>query len=237
MPTSPKSAFRLETEWSPATSAESLSYRLTLTNLSAETFENFRLCVSGPARIDPAAIVEGGSLAERLSNHAEFAPPQGFVLAPSASWTMTARGLELSVCAIGPTARPRPMSRSRTARRVPVAVTPTRASGDNAPLKRGAEIYPVPAEAPVPISVVPWPADVAYRGAARRRRAWRSSPTGDEASAAAEAFRRSRRRPFPGRGYRPACRRGRLSRSRFRSADGFGPEAYAIRFAHDGAPA
>src|SRR5438128_1085275 len=77
MTASTRFAFRLETRWTPASNAEPMSYRLILTNLSESPVEGFRLCVSGPARIDPAASIEGGELLIRLSNHAEFAPPQG----------------------------------------------------------------------------------------------------------------------------------------------------------------
>jgi len=77
MTASTRIAFRLETRWTPAIDNEPLSYRLMLTNLSGAPVEGFRLCVSGPARIDPAATIEGGDLAVRLSNHAEFVPPEG----------------------------------------------------------------------------------------------------------------------------------------------------------------
>ena len=93
MPGPAKSAFRLETTWTPAASTESLAYSLTLTNLSGKPVAGFRLCVSGPARIDPQATIEGGALVERLSNHSEFAPPEGFELDPDGAWTVTARGL------------------------------------------------------------------------------------------------------------------------------------------------
>ena len=87
------SPFRLETFWKPAEGGDSLSYALRLTNRSDRTVSGFKLCVSGPARIDPAATIEGGALTARLSNHSEFTPPPGTELAPGASWTLTARGL------------------------------------------------------------------------------------------------------------------------------------------------
>ena len=69
-----KSAFRLETTWKPAAAAENPVYSLTLSNLSAKPVEGFRLCISGPARVDPGARVEGGTLAAQLSNHACYCP-------------------------------------------------------------------------------------------------------------------------------------------------------------------
>ena len=86
-------ALRLESFWTPASDGQALAYSLKLTNASKQALKDFRLCISGPARIDPAAAIEGATLVERLSNHAEFAPPAGFVLEPGAAWTLTARGL------------------------------------------------------------------------------------------------------------------------------------------------
>ena len=75
-------AFRLATRWIPARDGEALAYELTLANAGDRAVTGFRLCVSGPARIDPAATIEGGTLVERLSNHSEFAPPADLVLGP-----------------------------------------------------------------------------------------------------------------------------------------------------------
>ena len=158
-----KSAFRLETAWTPATSAEDLAYALTLTNLSAKPVKGFRLCISGPARVDPGARVEGGTLAAQLSNHAEFAPPDGFVLEPNSAWTVSAHGMmyNLRHWTDGANTAYLAFADGTTA---PVAVMPTRAVGDNATLKRGAEIYPVPDQAPVPVAIVPWPQSVVVSG-------------------------------------------------------------------------
>ncbi len=90
---SPRTAFHLETGWTPASKNEPLAYTLKLTNNSDKPMENFKLAVSGPARLDPAATVENGKLLTRLSNHTELAPPDGFVLKPGATWVVTARGL------------------------------------------------------------------------------------------------------------------------------------------------
>ncbi len=76
------SPFRLETFWKPAEGGDSLSYALRLTNRSDRTVSGFRLCVSGPARIDPAAVIEGGTLTARLSNHSEFTPARGSAAGP-----------------------------------------------------------------------------------------------------------------------------------------------------------
>ncbi|EJN04611.1 beta-N-acetylhexosaminidase [Phyllobacterium sp. YR531] len=155
--------FRLETHWQPATGNEPLSYSLKLTNLSSEPITGFRLCVSGPARIDPAATVEGGILVERLSNHSEFAPLDNFTLEPNASWTVKARGLSypLRHWSDGANSAYLLLEDGST---LPIPALPTRAIGDNATLKRGAEIYPVPENVDVPVAIIPWPQSVEISG-------------------------------------------------------------------------
>jgi hexosaminidase len=223
--------FRLETLWSPATDTEQAAYTLTLTNVSADPLSEFRLCVSGPSRVDPNAAFEGGSLVERLSNHAEFAPPMGFVLKPDSSWTVTAKGagIRLRHWTDGATGAYLAVADGAT---IPVAVKPTQARGDNAPLKRGAEIFPVPERAPVPISVIPWPQKVAVSGR-------RSVPVGlallakhNDAKAAAEAFADLTRSLFPVEGIVRAPAEGGFPVSLSIRSD-FGREAYAIRFVQD----
>jgi hexosaminidase len=223
----------LETSWSPASQDRSLAYELTLTNVSTEPIAGFRLCVSGPARIDPAAVIEGGALVERLSNHAEFAPPDGFVLAPAAAWKVTARSLSypLRHWTDGATTAYLVLSDGTT---VPVAVTPTRMIGDGSPPKRGAVLYEVPSPAPAPISVMPWPQEVDVSGHRATPPGLALQPAREEAAAAGEAFTNLVAALFPVEGIvRPASEGGYpvgLSR-----VDGFSPEAYAIAFAGEGA--
>jgi len=222
------SSFRLETIFTPASDAQTLAYSLTLTNLSDEPAHDFRLCVSGPARIDPAATIENGALAERLSNHAEFAPPQGFVLEPGTSWTVTARGLSypLRHWTDGATAAYVAFSDGTTA---PVAVTSTQKSGDNAELKRGAEVYAVPEVAPEPLSIIPWPQTVGVSGRLAPPAGLDLHPADAQAIAAAEAFGALVEGLFPVEGIvRPAAEGG--FPVAVSTVEGLGPEAYAIRF-------
>ena len=116
-----------------------------------------------------------------------------------------------------------PMSRLPTARTAPVAVAPTRAIGDNAPLKRGAEIYPVPDQCAgaglrraVAAAASPSPAACAVPPGST------SSAEGDEADAAAASFRRARRQPVS-RSKASCARRPRAAfRSPCRCGNGFG---------------
>ncbi|MBN9234717.1 MULTISPECIES: beta-N-acetylhexosaminidase [Phyllobacteriaceae] len=227
----PKSALRLKTNWTPATDGESLAYSLTLTNLSSKPMQGFKLCVSGPARIDPAAVVEGGSLTARLSNHSELSPPASFVLEPNASWTVTARGLSypLRHWTDGANTAYVALADGTT---LPVAVAPTQAKGDNAPLKRGAEIYPVPTVAPVPVAIVPWPNNVSISGRAPVPMGFALKAKGAEAEAAAATFGELVDGLFSVEGIVRPEAEGGLPVS-LSLADDFGPEAYSIRFAAD----
>ena len=222
---------RLESFWTPAKDGQPLAYALKLTNGSRRAFSDFRLCISGPDRIDPAATIEGGTLTARLSNHAEFAPPDGFVLEPGATWTLTARGLSypLRHWTDGATGAYLAFPDGSAQR---IAVEPTRALGDNAPLKRGAEPYPVPAVAPVAISVIPWPLQVEVTGALAAPAGIDPQPDGEAAAAAASAFADLTTGLFPVEGIvRPPAEGG--FPVKLVQQDDLGPEAYAIAFAAD----
>lgn len=226
-------ALRLESFWTPPGDGQKLAYSLKLTNASHQPLRDFRLCISGPGRIDPAATVEGGVLTERMSNHAAFAPPDGFVLEPGAAWTVTARGLSypLRHWTDGATSAYLVLADGNTQS---ISVEPTKATGDNAVRRRGAEPYPVPAVAPVSISVIPWPGKVEVSGAMPAPAGLDPRPQGKEATAATTAFADLTASLFPVEGIvRPAAEGG--FPVIMSPGDGFAPEAYAITFSTDAA--
>ncbi len=232
MTNAPRGAFRLETEWTPPADGVALAYRLKLTNRSYQAVEGFRLCVSGPARIDPAAMIDGGALVARLSNHSEFSPPEGFVLEPGGSWTVTVHGLSypLRHWSDGAGAAYLAFADGSTA---PVGVGATLARGDNAPLKRGAVLYPVPRLAPVSISVIPWPAEVAVSGGATNPVGLALNAEAGPAAAAAVSFTALADALFPGDALvRPLAEGGRLVQ--FETNEALAAEAYRIDFAPAG---
>jgi hexosaminidase len=220
-------AFRLATRWIPARDGEALAYELTLANAGDAAVTGFRLCVSGPARIDPAATMEGGTLVERLSNHSEFAPPADLVLGPGDSWTVTARGLSypLRHWSDGANAAYLVLADGSVA---PIAVAPTEAVGQNSPLRKGTQLYPVPRRAPGPVSVIPWPEKVAVEG--RRAVPAGLDPVGEgPAAAAIAAFADLTGALFPAEGLvRPAAEGGLAVRLAEDSR--LGPESYRIGF-------
>ncbi len=227
-----KGKFRLETFWVPAATGEAPVYSIALTNDGDQPISDFTLCVSGPARIDPAATVEGGRLLVRLSNHAEFAPPQGFVLQPGETWTLKAHGMSYHPkhWTDGANAGYVVLA-DRTA--VSVKVAPTLAKGDNAPLTRGAVVYPVPKVAPVTVSIVPWPEKVAVSGIIAPPAGLDLRPERVEAVAAVDAFSNLAQALFPVEGIVRSAAEGGFPTSLV-VRDGFAPEAYAIEFSATG---
>ena len=220
--------FHLETSWTPASKGEPLAYALRLTNNSGAPVENFRLAVSGPARLDPAATLENGTLTKRLSNHTELAPPDGFVLKPDATWVVTARGLSypLRHWSDGANTAYLVLSDQSVAS---VSVSGTVAKGDNRPLKRGAARFPVPVDAPVSISVVPWPNTVAVSGRRPTPAGLAPAPLSEAQRTATAAFADLAQRLFPAEGLvRDAAEGGMV----VRFAEGaHGEEGYRLAFA------
>lgn len=192
--------FVLESEWTtPGEGAAAGRYRLILSNHGGETLSGFRLGLSGPARISDGARVTGGSVAARLSNYAELVPAPGFALAPGASWTVEVEGLDYPI---------RHWTDGATAGFViradggaePALTLPTRLNGSGKERKRGTMPASVPAEPPVPVSIIPWPAAVAVSGRGGVPPGFAIS-AGDQAGEAAEAaFKRLTGLLFGGEG-------------------------------------
>jgi hexosaminidase len=82
----PSIDLHLDSDWDP----EAKRLTLTLVNQGREPLSGFRLAFTSLLRIKGAESVEGGTLVEQLSNSHVIAPPDGLVLAPGATWTVTA---------------------------------------------------------------------------------------------------------------------------------------------------
>jgi hypothetical protein len=180
-------SFSLVTTWTPAIDSEPLGYGLELTNTGDEPVSGFQLGFSGPARIDPHATLENGKLLRRLSNHTLIAPPDGFVLQPGATWIATARGLSYGLRHWSDGANSAYVVLA-DGTLVPIATEPTRGKGHNAPLLKGAARFPVPARAPVNVSIIPWPQSVATTGERAAPAGFDLRPEGELANRAAAAF-------------------------------------------------
>jgi len=153
-------ALRLETFWQPPSDGKELAYVLRLKNLAGEPVSDFSLCFTGPGRVDPEGRIEGATIARRLSNFTELRPPSGFVLGAGETWAISVHALSWAFrhWTDGATSAYLVLADGST---VSLAVEPTRTANGNAPPKRGAELYPVPAVAPVQLSIIPWPNHVA----------------------------------------------------------------------------
>ena len=226
-------AFSLVTTWSPATATEPLGYGIELTNTGDEPVRDFQLAFSGPARIDPHATLDNGKLLKRLSNHSLIAPPDGYVLHPGETWTSTARGLSYGLRHWSDGANTGYVVLS-DGTVVPLPTLPTRAKGHNSPLLKGAVRFPVPAKAPVPVSIIPWPKSVATTGRRIAPTGFDLKPQGEAANRAAAAFAGLVQDLFPVEAIvRPAAEAG-MPVNIVEKA-GMGDEAYEVSFAEDSA--
>lgn len=229
----PDPTFTLATTWTPATDDGPLGYDIALTNTGATPVSSFSLGLSGPGRIDPQGTLENGRLLKRLSNYTLIAPPEGFILGPGETWTATARGLSyrLQHWSEGANAAYVVLDDGTI---VPVPTAPTEAKGGNAPLRKGAARFPVPARAPVAVSIVPWPEAVDVSGARTAPPGLDLRPQGEEARRAAAAFSDLVSGLFPVEALvRPAAEGGMPVDVVARP--GMAAEAYALSFAEAGA--
>lgn len=224
--------FVLESEWTREAGGSG-RYRLILSNRGNRPLRDFRLGFSGPARISDNATIAGGTIIAQLSNYCEVAPAAGFVLEPGASWTIEFDKLDYPIrhWTDGATAGFVVRSDGTT---VPAITVPTRLIGSDKPRKRGTMRMPVPAEPPVPVSIVPWPKVVEVEGR-------RSVPLGlailaedGAGEVVADNFAALTQFLFPGEGIvREDEEGGYPVDCRFDEA--LSEEAYRIEFALDGA--
>lgn len=229
----PQPALQLETSWRPASEKATQAYILSLKNLSAKPIANFKLCVSGPARVDPSVEIEGGAIGRRLSNFTEFLPPDNFELASGETWTVAVHALSWPFrhWTDGATSAYVALSDGSA---IPIFIAPTKLVGGNAALKRGAEIYPVPHAPPVAVSIVPWPSKVAISGRRSPPAGLALSANGPQAEAATDAFAALVEQLFAVEGIVRPVAEGGLPVT-LSTAEGFADEAYHITFSADAA--
>jgi hexosaminidase len=223
-----RSAFELETTWMPATDDREMAYTLRLKNNTEATLRNFRLCVSGPGRVDPTTDVEGGTVGMRLSNFTELLPPDGFELGPGESWAVTVHGLSWAFKHWTDGARSAYVA-FKDGGTLTVTAAPTKLTGSNAPLKRGVEPYPVPAVPPAPVSIIPWPNHVSVSGRRPAPTGLTPVAAGPEPEEAARAFSTLTEALFAVEGIVRPVSEGGLP-VHLHVKDGLAPEAYEIGF-------
>lgn len=216
--------FVLRSSWEPVEGGG--RYRLALTNHSGAAITGFRLGISGPARINEAAMIANGSVVTQLSNYAELAPPAGFVLEAGAEWALEVTKLDypLRHWTDGATTGFVILSGGKA---VPAITIPT-SRPDSAPYRRGTMALGG-GDSAVGLAIVPWPNSVATTGS-------RTAPAGLSlpAGGASDAFRALTDLLFPGEGLVRAAHEGGLEVS-FDPDPALGPEAYRIGFHSGGA--
>ena len=159
---------RLESDFAPTLSSPD-ALTLRLQNGSAAPLAGFKLAVNGMFLIDADAGLVGGKLVEQLSYHHVIAPPEGFILASGATWTVTARRIDTDPTTKVPchyTYGPRSaylILADGTAQ--PVDVVPmTRGGVAGAPARTQPPVTALPA-GEAPIAVIPHPRSVRIAGA------------------------------------------------------------------------
>ncbi|WP_373414479.1 beta-N-acetylhexosaminidase [Ensifer aridi] len=148
-------SYRLESAWQPEGGPHG-RFTFTLFNLSDSPLSGFRLAYTSLTRVVDPAACDNATFLRRNANFHEFAPPEGFALAPGENWTFTVGGLNRQAkhCTDGAKSAYLTLS---DARHVPVAVSDLRLEG--------ATSEPPPARLPeghvgLPFALQPWPAKI-----------------------------------------------------------------------------
>jgi hexosaminidase len=85
--------YRLENAWHPTEGDAGGGFIFTLFNLSSEPLKDFRIVYTSLTRTIDKPVCGNAVYLRRNANFHEFAPPEGFVLAPGKSWRFTIDGL------------------------------------------------------------------------------------------------------------------------------------------------
>ncbi|WP_196258068.1 beta-N-acetylhexosaminidase [Pelagibacterium limicola] len=189
-------AFRLDSDCNPDAAAHG-RLQLVLTNTGASPVSDFVLEVTSLFRIKPGSQIEGARLIEQLSNYHKLAPEEGFVLAPGASWTITATEIShtLRHYTYGPKSA---VITLKDGTKIGPEITPMTLRGE-----RGDPVMAAPARGQLPsgeapISVIPCPEHVDVHGRRAVDRVLMLESATDEASAAFTAVSALAERLFPG---------------------------------------
>lgn len=176
-------AFRLDSDWNPD-AVQPGRLQLILTNTGSEPVSGFTLEVTSLFRIRPGSQIEGARLLDQLSNYHLLAPIDNFVLAPGASWVITATEIShtLRHYTYGPKSA---LVTLKDGKSVTPVITPLTLRGE-----KGEPIIVHPARRDLPagaapVSVIPHPAHVEVSG---DRGADAALSLGDAPAAARAAF-------------------------------------------------
>lgn len=155
-------SFRLDADWNPEISNPG-RLTLTLVNTSDVPVSGISLAVTSLFRIRPDAPVGGARLLEQLSNYHLLVPEDGFILAPGASWDITADQIShtLRHYTYGPKSACVTLADGTM---ITPEITPLTLKGQpGAPTITHPERQALP-EGQAPVSILPHPASIAVEG-------------------------------------------------------------------------
>lgn len=232
MSTTRSATLQLETAFEPSADNKNSVYTLRLKNHSSESLSGFRLCISGPARVDPRGVVDQATISRRLSNFTEFSPPEGFVLDPGGVWTISIKDMSRPLRHWSDGARAAYLVLD-DGRVMSLTVAPTQSTVSQAPLKRGADLPPLPVSSPEPFSIIPWSAEVSVTAERPVPAGFALEADHPDALAAADSFRDLTDHIFPAEGIvRSAAEGGEPVRLVI--VEGLAKEAYEIALSDGG---
>jgi hexosaminidase len=218
----------LASDWTP-TGRGTGNLELTLSNGSGLTLHRFRLAFTSlfPLVVQDQQL-RGGRLSERFSNYQVISPPEGFVLAPGASWSFSAQlGCALQHYTSAVKSAYLILEDEGT---LPVVASPTTRNGERGvPLTTAAPVSNLACE--LPLGLVPFPFGARIRGAREKASALRLADAPASAEQAFHAAAVLAERLFPSD---PALftRSGDIGCAARPAAD-IGEEGYRINFAAD----
>lgn len=187
--------FRLESDATPGANTPS-RYTWTLINQSGEELTGFKLAVTTLVRIKIGSKVENGTVTDQLANYHVVEPAAGFVLAPGASWSISADELShvLRHYTDGPKSAALYLADGSIAHVEVAHMTRNGQAGEP-------NFAPFPTNAlpqgEAPISVIPHPAAIAIAGARPLPVTLSSGQVSLEAAEAYEVVAALARRLFP----------------------------------------
>jgi hexosaminidase len=148
-------SYRLESTWEPDGGPNG-RFTFTLFNLSDIPLSSFQLAYTSLTRVIDAKACGNATFLRRDANFHEFAPPEGLIVAPGATWTFTVGGLHrrASHCTDGAKSAYLTLADGR---HVPVGVSDL--------LLEGRVSAPPPVLLPegkldLPFALQPWPAEI-----------------------------------------------------------------------------
>src|SRR5262245_21703185 len=188
-------SLRLCSDWAP-TYGEAGTLTLTLHNLSDRSLGNFQLAFTSHVQLRPHDELSGARLLEQISGYHVIVPPAGFVLTPSATWSITVHGLNYAPQHYSAGVRSAYIILADGAT-IPVGAVPTTRKHESGMPRLEATSSSRLPQGAVPVSILPFPQKIDIAGQRDTIGALYSAEATCEAQAAFDAAAALARRLFP----------------------------------------